>query len=506
MFGLNRRYGLERANLAAAALGAVLLLSAWEGGLFFEEASYRLAVVLAAGAALACLAVLACQPIGRRSSGIPSKASVLASTCVMPLALAGAYALHLLSRPLSDELTAEQAVRWGSYFLFAVLLRASIGWTGGRRHLASALMAATLGTTIAALAGWLGWRGVAHAVLWTDDPQISAAGARLGGPFQYPNMLGAVAGALLLWHAAMLAKARRTRTYGLAFALVSLSAATLLLTESRGAWLTTLCGAAAAWLAMPRTQRTVWLLRLSAAALAASAAVQVLEEPGRLRLDTAAAAACLAALAGAWLAWPGKLELASRRIGLPGAGARGGFAALALGLGTCMLGAAWLAQRPRLLGRSGAGGYETASSRLHYYRDAWRLIRESWWFGEGGGAWALQYEGVRTLPYVSTEVHSGYLNLALELGMTGLAAVLLWLAAVLAALWRKDRQVIPAVVVLLSHAAFDFDMSYGYYWLLLLTLTIYGLTGGEAGMAGEQVGRSAIGGLSIRQGERRNML
>ncbi|WP_213527058.1 O-antigen ligase family protein [Paenibacillus cisolokensis] len=124
----------------------------------------------------------------------------------------------------------------------------------------------------------------------------------------------------------------------------------------------------------------------------------------------------------------------------------------------------WSAVEVRVEGEGRSG---TAVARLAYYIDGWTLLKEAPLFGQGGGTWRALYASVQREPYVSGEVHNGYLNVALDLGAFGLAVFLAMLGVFLLRIGRRDAAMLAVPVVLLTHAAIDFDMSYGYYWILL---------------------------------------
>ncbi|MGG1614969.1 O-antigen ligase family protein, partial [Paenibacillus phoenicis] len=124
---------------------------------------------------------------------------------------------------------------------------------------------------------------------------------------------------------------------------------------------------------------------------------------------------------------------------------------------------------------------ETASARAAMYADAAELLRRSPWLGQGGDVWRHAFRRVQSLPYVGSEVHSGYLDLALDLGLLGLACALLWLGVMAIPLLRARSALLPPYLALLLHSAIDFDFSYGLVWLLLLWAAAIGIA--EAGPA-----------------------
>ncbi|MEA3571071.1 O-antigen ligase family protein [Paenibacillus phoenicis] len=347
---------------------------------------------------------------------------------------------------------------------------------------------------VTALAVVYGLLPLPGAILRTADPAVSATGARLGGLLQYPNAFGAVMAAFLLERLMRLARMERaafTRASSWrgqrAGALALLFALGLLLSESRGALAAALAGWAAglALLRGTRRRRYAWHSAVFAGAAAvlarglASAQLAPARGPGALALAAGLAAALLAS---------GRVAGALPRLGAAGAprpraalrpprrACACGAAALALLL------AAPLAALPASAGFLGRGlRPETASARAAMYADAAELLRRSPWLGQGGDVWRHAFRRVQNLPYVGSEVHSGYLDLALDLGLLGLACALLWLGVMAIPLLRARSALLPPYLALLLHSAIDFDFSYGLVWMLLLWAAAIGIA--EAGPA-----------------------
>lgn len=199
--------------------------------------------------------------------------------------------------------------------------------------------------------------------------------------------------------------------------------------------------------------------------------------PGALALAAGLAAALLAS--GRVASAPPRPRAPHAR---PNAAFRAPRRARAFG-GAALLLAAPLAALPASAGFLGRGlRPETASARAAMYADAAELLRRSPWLGQGGDVWRHAFRRVQSLPYVGSEVHSGYLDLALDLGLLGLACILLWLGGMSIPLLRARSALLPPYLVLLLHSAIDFDFSYGLVWLLLLWTATMGIA--EAGSLG----------------------
>ncbi|MEK5239756.1 O-antigen ligase family protein [Paenibacillus sp. FSL L8-0470] len=237
-------------------------------------------------------------------------------------------------------------------------------------------------------------------------------------------------------------------------------AAALLLSESRGAWLAAACASAAVLL---------WKRRLLAALLAAGAAP--LAAAALLYRQLARAGLAVEPLPGLLLLtglWAGAL-LAGLWLYRRSSSAAGGVRAAMLVLaaaGWTAAGSAVLVQvSERITGPS-----MTVAARGLYYRDAWKLAAEAPWLGRGGETWRYSYLAAQSRPYVGSQVHSGYLDFLLNLGIVGLAAVLLLLLAAGWVVGAAAPRLLPSLLVIALHGAVDFDWSYGLTWLLLFLL------------------------------------
>ena len=401
---------------------------------------------------------------------------------VGPFVIAAGYGGLLAVGPLSVPSTVEAMLFWTFVGVFGAALGmlATARPLHGRRLLEAGWVLTGGLLAVTALAAVYGGLPLPGAILRTSDPAVSATGARLGGLLQYPNAFGAVMAAFLLERLMRLARMERaafTRAGSWrgqrAGALALLFALGLLLSESRGALAAALAGWAAGLALLRGAERRRYarhsaVFAGAAAVLArglAAAQLAPTPGPGALALAAGLAAAVLAStrVAGA----PPRAPHARRPA-----------AALALLL------AAPLAALPASAGLLGRGFRpETASARAAMYADAAALLRRSPWLGQGGDAWRHAFRRVQSRPYVGSEVHSGYLDLALDLGLLGLAFALLWLGVMAIPLLRTRSALLPAYLALLLHSAIDFDLSYGLVWLLLLWAAALGIA--EAREAGQ---------------------
>lgn len=434
--------------------------------------------------------------IGRADRGGGTAATIVLGSPLLILAL---YAVHLLRSPLSVQGTINELLRWGLYASFAIFAFRCAGSRRGGRLLAAVWHGLGIAVSLSALLAVCGGLPLRYAVAYTASPEVSATGARLGGLLQYPNAFGAVMAVFLLERmfavaagagAAARGERRASSAAGQLLRMLPLFpyAAALLLSESRGALLAAACAAAAALL---WKRRLAAPLLLTAAAPVAAAALlyrqlartglAVEPLPGLLLLAGCWAGALLA---GLWLCRRSRDAAGVTRAALLLA------AVLWTAAGTAILG--------QLRGRI-SGPSATVDARGLIYRDAWKLAGEAPWLGQGGETWHSAYLAVQSRPYVGSQVHSGYLDFLLNLGIAGAAVLLLLL---LAAVWMTGRnapRLLPPLLVIVLHAAVDFDWSYGLSWLLLFLLPAMAL-----GEARQHVAAAAATPSAIAEGKLRS--
>ncbi|AIQ14483.1 O-antigen ligase family protein [Paenibacillus durus] len=446
------------------------------------------------------------SPSNARGSGLTRKE--LWATAVMlsgPGAMIILYAAAWIRGPLSAQGTMNELLRWSSCASFAILVWTAASSVSAGRLLRWAWHAAGLMLCWSGLLAFFRALPIPYAVLYGASPEVSTLGARLGGLLQYPNAFGAamavfllerlfaaaqgyadsssgpperVVGAALTCHrgTGLGQKGRdggggrsgwigsggvgfgELRGEWLRLAPLFPYAAALLLSESRGAWLAAACAAAAA---LPLQRRLALpLLAAGAAPLAAAALLY-----RGLAALPAAPLPGLPLLAGLWAgALAAGLWLGRRAQHAAGRGRTAALILAALGWTAC--GAAVLA----IVRARGTGPSSTVAARGLMYRDALRFAAEAPWLGRGGETWRSAWLAVQSRPYVGSQVHSGYLDLLLNVGVIGAAAAAVTLAAAGWLISAHSRRLLPAYLVIVLHGAVDFDWSYGLFWLLLFWL------------------------------------
>ncbi|MCL6604550.1 MAG: O-antigen ligase family protein [Paenibacillus sp.] len=435
-----------------------------------------------------------------------------------PFLMVVLYAFSWLRGPVSMLGTLNELLRWSLYGTFAVVAYIGVRNKGSARIIIGAWHAVGMALCLSALVSVSGGLPLPYFIAYSADPGVSVTGARLAGLLQYPNTFGAVMAVFLLerlfavsehyagsegaersaaersgaersgtagdpgtersgaWKAgaerrgvwkvgaersgAWNAGAERTPAALLRMLPLFPYAAALLLSESRGAWLAAACACAAA---LPLKRRLLApLLAAGAAPVAAAALLYGQLAAARLAVEPLPGLLALAGLwAGALLAG---LWLCRRQRSLAGGSAAAVLALAALGW-TAGAAAVLLQVQARIIEPS-----STVSARAILYRDAWRLAAEAPWLGRGGETWRSVYLAAQSHPYVGSQIHSGYLDILLNLGIVGLVVVLLMLTAMCWLLAVSSLRLLPPFLVIVLHSAVDFDWSYGLVWLLLFWL------------------------------------
>jgi O-antigen ligase len=320
--------------------------------------------------------------------------------------------------------------------------------------------------------------------LGTFDP---LAGYRLTTPVGYWNALGIFSGLGVVLALGLAARASRPWWRALAAAALPLLTATFFFTFSRGAWVALAVGLVAACALDPR--RLQLLASLVALAPCAALTVLLAHRSGALTTTTSSLAAAsheghrlalwivVLSIAAAGVALT--LGLVEPRMHVPRA-ARTTFA-LALALVVVAgLAVVWVhggsppslarkAYDSFLAPRKAVGTHVenrlldlSANGRIDLWRVSWHDAESHPLAGTGAGTYEQSWAAHRQIPRQARDSHSLYLQTLGELGVVGLALLLVALGAPLVAAVRARRSpVVPvafgAYVAFLVHGAVDWD-------------------------------------------------
>ncbi|WP_366293430.1 O-antigen ligase family protein [Paenibacillus sp. AN1007] len=472
------RTDMNRSNWTAVlGMGTlvVLLAGCLRRGLFFSADVYPVilmtAVIVSISLVMYIEGMLETQPAGmdmiRLEFMRPENPQFI--QVLFPLVVMMCYAVHALAGSVSTQGSIDEMLRWSLLAMFALLAALLAASRNGVRWIALGWQLAGGLLVLSGILAVCGVMPLPYGIMRTADPEISSAGARLGGLLQYPNAYGAVACMYALERltaAAGVLAGRAVPARRLIAAVLPLmpAQAALLLSESRGAWLAAGCAAAAA-LALQRRGARLPLLLALAAPLACAA--WLYRQLAAAQLAPAPVPGLLA-LAGAWAAaLLGTLLLCRLWHSRARAGRAAALATTVLAcIAAALMAAASTADRF-------AAGVGTGASRLQMWRDALQLWTEAAWLGHGGNTWRSMFRAIQSSPYVGGEVHSGLLDLALDTGLLGIALIAGWMLFTLHSMRRFAPRLLPAVLVFALHGAVDFDWSYALSWMLFIWLTAW---------------------------------
>ncbi|MBE3596966.1 MAG: O-antigen ligase family protein [Hydrogenibacillus sp.] len=543
--------GKRQTSFAAGLLGiwsVIFVIIPYFRGIFFYEDMIHVDVVLGLWAFVGLAGMVFAFGSGRfRSAGSPAGTATVWQNPVWAAGVTAALMLIIQYAVMARfgiraSYAWDQAYRMATVLISAIALTALLVVAGKRgRAIVLAGMGFSLGWT--ALFPFLAVVGV------TAFPD-AVLGGRLSSVYQYPNTYGALVGAGMLMALAALSEPPLDRRAGWwrlpsAWALVPLAVG-FVFSTSRGAWI---LWPIAWWLVLwllpaARQLRTValtgllWLAALpllpffpawqaahswwallgpAAVGIVYAGAVAVIDRIGlsrQARADVRGGGRAASRAAGAAEgpnAWRGTSRLGRAFTPLV-------VLLIAFIGGAALRTSAVQAFLPSDIARRLADISLTtrnAAERFSFYRDSLKLIREHWLWGAGGDAWRDVFLHYISYPYYSTQTHSFIFQLAVEVGLIGVAlfTVLLLCALILGVRAYRygdddDRRVvllsaIPALY-LFAHGQIDFDFSFGYVlivffaWLALLSAA--GLTAqkkSETPDAGRRVGRRTAGTTGI---------
>ncbi|ANX00202.1 hypothetical protein CSTERLE_00645 [Thermoclostridium stercorarium subsp. leptospartum DSM 9219] len=121
-------------------------------------------------------------------------------------------------------------------------------------------------------------------------------------------------------------------------------------------------------------------------------------------------------------------------------------------------------------------------SRIIFYKDGFKIFKDFWFLGAGGGAWSYLYRKYQSFNYTSNQAHNYPLQVAIETGILGII-VLVGFIIVIAICYGKYHKkkennniiiyalIITAIAYLLLHSFIDFDFAESsillLYWALI---------------------------------------
>jgi O-Antigen ligase len=468
---------VERALTAAVPATAVAAL-AWSSGGYFPRTWG--AVLIVEAIAVAAVSIMA------------TRLELGWSEVVIVGALVALMLWQLLSRawavdPDATVLEAERTLLYAGAAAVAFLAVPS-------RRSSALVTGVLLGAGVATVGGLL------------EHVLADAPSDRLDAPIGYANAAGILATTTLLLGLGYAAEGPFARR-ALGAALCPPAAAALYISLSRGSVVVAALGVLVLTLTIRSGAALGRLVLTALPTLAAVAVVAVdeLDAPGRSAGELASLLALVASSAGALalVATTPRLPTLgiSRRTAFSVVGVAAVLAVVALGyVGVRQVreraSAPPAVQQHQVEGRL----FSTSTSfRSDYWDVAGGMVGDAVWIGDGAGGFTRTWLRERPALLYVRDAHSLYLETMAELGLVGLAAVLVVLLTPLLAARRATsnpvaRAALAAYVALVAHAAIDWDWELPAVTLctLLLGVALVRSAGGERSLPASAAVRSSL--------------
>ncbi|WP_069651041.1 O-antigen ligase family protein [Caloranaerobacter ferrireducens] len=113
----------------------------------------------------------------------------------------------------------------------------------------------------------------------------------------------------------------------------------------------------------------------------------------------------------------------------------------------------------------------SAQGRLTFYQDAFKIIKDNFLFGTGGGGWVTLYQAYQSYMYWTTQAHNYFLQMWIEIGFIGLVLFIIFIFYLSYFTYKAYKNlkednnrilavsVYVSVISILIHAFMDFDLS-----------------------------------------------
>ncbi len=127
------------------------------------------------------------------------------------------------------------------------------------------------------------------------------------------------------------------------------------------------------------------------------------------------------------------------------------------------------------------------NTRLVFFKDGFKIFKDWWLIGAGGGAWSILNFNYQSYLYWSTQTHSYPLQVVVETGLLGLMFLVLLLISIVISFIRLLKKinnedinekiytsaVFTSIVFLFFHSFIDFDFSLASIYLLVWQLIAF---------------------------------
>ncbi|MDF9408420.1 O-antigen ligase family protein [Pelotomaculum isophthalicicum JI] len=483
------RYGkIFKYVLSISALGLVALAPFFRGLMFEREMSIHHCLV-------ALISVLALIPLIFCSDGpsdgrerLPVRRMVKSPYFLALALLTVLYGLSSFQAVNSRE-SLFIWLRHVDYLLSFIIVYLAVGmWSKDKQQ--STFMRWSL--TVFAVAGTL----VAAGGILTCQGIVSidsgVAFGRLRSTFQYPNAMAAYLMATVLMAIHLAARNPRPLKAGVFAGMGFLIFLAILGSQSRGVWVMLPLILALFFFGQTARKRFILLTAVIFGLAISLSSLTVAPQAQQLQPNWRASLCTLAGFSVAGIIWGGfvkswlsllKVYRARKKIIILGIIC----AILVVFAGTVLVRNHWDGAHEK--GISGSPllsrlmrvntSENNFQSRMVYYTDALKMVKDRPLLGWGGGGWLSGYPAYQSYNYISTTVHNHFLQVWVEAGTLAMIVFIIPFLVLTRGLWRlyhtrKIRQLSPetwtigvAALALGMHSAIDFDLSFSSIALLL---------------------------------------
>lgn len=397
--------------------------------------------------------------------------------------------LYILAIPLarSPQGNFEEIYQWTTYAIFFVML---ISLKNQINDMQSKLSTIFYGSGfLLVITSMLMYGGFI-------DFQDSMLGERLAGPFQYPNTFAAVMGAFWLYGLMMLIRSNLSTSSMIFFSLPLMGFIfTIFQSYSRGAWLALFF----VWLVTIyalKVEKQIQLIIYSFVSALSGFMLfffmnridSTITKMGSVVLIGAISSLLLVLIYNILNKKRSLEEIKNNRIKRPALPMLMTVLPIAFILDITNKGLVFKLLPLELQNRLTQINLQTGSveGRLRFYKQALEMLKDAPLFGFGGDGWRILYTHYQQEPYLSNEVHNGYLEMLLNIGLIGTVALIgtfsIFLIAIIKRIKLENRDeiklalvaIFPPLAMLTVHSAIDFNFSYGTIWFMIIWLLAIG--------------------------------
>ncbi|MBA2877204.1 hypothetical protein HNR63_000231 [Anoxybacillus kamchatkensis] len=305
--------------------------------------------------------------------------------------------------------------------------------------------------------------------------EVSGLGKRLSGFFQYPNAFASLLGSLLLFHLGYAVKEKK-QTVSLLHRCAILPLWTLfLLTESRGAWVIFFLAWLVSFYVVPKHQHFMYTTLSIFSFIGGTIIYALMTINGDIHFSFLSACMLIFFILLIWM-W----EKRGVNIKFPTVRSLHTFPSSLFTIAILLIADLYFKgfiyrMLPVALQRRFSFDIGTLTERVLYWQDAWKEWESFIWIGLGGKAWKILMYRVQSFPYLSGELHNGYLNLIVEIGMVGTLYVLFLVLYASQNLWKQRAIELVPFIFLILHAVIEFTFSFPVLIMLTIMLAISGM-------------------------------